>query len=206
MSNLRTLSEVIGEEEFDKQILPHVIALSTDKIWRVKLALIQFIPQLAGFLDKNLFKERLEPVVLTLMADTVFQIREDAASLLLSLKEDKAPFNQDWLEECLEQKAREFHGHEKFSIRIQTIFLILRVANNVSQRYLNEKLLPFAFKLAEDPVPNIRFNFAKMVDQIYSKMTASNQKKAEDTLKQMIENEKVDFDVKYFAEKALKGI
>ena len=37
-------------------------------------------------------------------------------------------------------------------------------------------------------------------------MTASNQKKAEDTLKQMIDNEKVDFDVKYFAERALKSI
>lgn len=44
MSHLRTLSDVIGPEEFDKQILPYVIALSTDKIWRVKLALIAFIP------------------------------------------------------------------------------------------------------------------------------------------------------------------
>lgn len=93
MSHLRKLSEVIGPDEFDKQILPHVIALATDKIWRVKLALISFIPQLFTFLDKNLFKERLEPVVLSLMADSVFQIREEAAALLLNLKEDRAPFD-----------------------------------------------------------------------------------------------------------------
>ena len=115
MSHLRTLSDVIGSDEFDKQILPHVIALSTDKIWRVKLALISFIPQLFSFLDKNLFKERLEPVVLSLMADSVFQIREEAASLLLNLKEERAPFDQQWLEDSLEAKSREFQGHEKFA-------------------------------------------------------------------------------------------
>ncbi len=72
MSHLRTLTEVIGTEEFDKQIIPHLVALASDKIWRVKLALINFIPKLEEFLDKQLFKERLESVVLSLMSDTVF--------------------------------------------------------------------------------------------------------------------------------------
>jgi serine/threonine-protein phosphatase 2A regulatory subunit A len=72
MSHLRTLTEVIGTEEFDKQIIPHLVALASDKIWRVKLALINFIPKLAEFIDKQLFKERLESVVLGLMSDTVF--------------------------------------------------------------------------------------------------------------------------------------
>ena len=42
------------------------------------------------------------------MADSVFQIREEAAALLLNLKEDRAPFDQQWLEDSLEAKAREF--------------------------------------------------------------------------------------------------
>jgi len=47
----------------------------------------------------------------------VFQIREEAISLLLTLKEDtkSSPFNQIWLEDLLESKAREFHTHEKFA-------------------------------------------------------------------------------------------
>jgi serine/threonine-protein phosphatase 2A regulatory subunit A len=84
--------------------------------------------------------------------------------------------------------------------------LILKVSGKVSPRCLNDRLLPFAFKLAEDPVPNIRFNFAKMVEQIFPKMHAANQRKAEEALKVMIENEKVDFDVKYYAERALKSL
>lgn len=80
------------------------------------------------------------------------------------------------------------------------------MASKVSARCLNDRLLPYAFKLAEDPVPNIRFNFSKMVEQLFPKMHGANQRKAEEALKVMIENEKVDFDVKYYAERALKTL
>ena len=78
MQHLRTLTEVIGQDEFDRNIIPQLTQLSTDKIWRVKLALINFMPELAQFLDTALFKDRLESVIMGLMSDTVFQIREEA--------------------------------------------------------------------------------------------------------------------------------
>jgi serine/threonine-protein phosphatase 2A regulatory subunit A len=115
MSHLKTLIEVIGQEEFDRQIIPSLIQLASDKIWRVKLALIQFIPSLAEFLDKTLFKERLESVILSLLSDPVFHIREEAVSLVLTLAQPGSPFTQQWLEDCLETKAREFHIHERFA-------------------------------------------------------------------------------------------
>jgi len=85
------------------------------------------MPELAQFLDTALFKDRLESVIMGLMSDTVFQIREEATQLLLLLKDkNKAggPFDQRWLQDSLEKKAREFHTHEKFAQRIQTLFLI----------------------------------------------------------------------------------
>ena len=86
------------------------------------------------------------------------------------------------------------------------MFLVQRVHEKVPQKYLNEKLMPYVLKLAEDPVPNIRFNFAKLIESIYSKLTPSNKMRSEDALKKMVENEKIDFDVKYYAEKALVSI
>lgn len=47
MSHLKELIEVIGTEEFDRHIIPQLVSLATDKIWRVKLALINFMPKLA---------------------------------------------------------------------------------------------------------------------------------------------------------------
>jgi hypothetical protein len=96
----------------------------------VKLELLRFLPSLATFVSESLFKERLlEPVILHLTGDSVFQIREEAVALLVKLREQQGEkpgslFTQAWLEECLENKAREFHIHEKFSLRIQTLFLI----------------------------------------------------------------------------------
>ena len=48
----------------------------------------------------------------------------------------------------------------------------MKVYNRVSPRFLNEKLVPMVLKLSEDPVPNIRFNFAKLVEQVYPKLTS----------------------------------
>jgi hypothetical protein len=42
--------------------------------------------------------------------------------------------------------------------------LVQKVAGKVDNNYLNERLFPLALKLSEDPVPNIRFNFAKLVE------------------------------------------
>lgn len=84
---------------------------------------------------------------------------------MIQLKEQgTGGFDQRWLQDSLETKAKEFHTHEKFAQRIHTLFLIQKVTGKVDNNYLNERLFPFALKLAEDPVPNIRFNFAKVVE------------------------------------------
>jgi hypothetical protein len=67
--------------------------------------------------------------------------------------------------------------------------MIQRVCAHVSPRFLNDKLLPFAIKLAEDPVPNIRFNFAKLVEQLYPQMADSNRRRCEEALRKMVETE-----------------
>lgn len=69
---MKALAEVIGDQEFDKQVIPAIIGLNNDKIWRVKLAVIQFIPLLADFIPQQLFKERLEPTVVGWLSDPVF--------------------------------------------------------------------------------------------------------------------------------------
>ena len=44
---------------------------------------------------------------------------------MVKLKEQgTGGFNQRWLEDALEAKAKEFYTHEKFAQRIHTIFLI----------------------------------------------------------------------------------
>ena len=60
-------------------------------------------------------------------------------------------------------------------------------------------------KLANDPVPNIRFNYAKTAPLIYKKLTNSNKMDCSSALKKMSEND-ADFDVKYYSSKAMAEI
>ena len=59
----------------------------------------------------------------------------------------------------------------------------------------------FMKKLADDPVPNIRFNFAKTTQLIHGKLTNSSKMKCSSLLKKLSESDS-DFDVKFYAAKA----
>ena len=76
----------------------------------------------------------------------------------------------------------------------------------VSDQFLNERMYKaYMKKLAEDPVPNIRFNFAKTAALIYHKLTNSNKMDCSGYLKKISEND-TDFDAKFYAAKALNDI
>ena len=60
-------------------------------------------------------------------------------------------------------------------------------------------------KLADDSVPNIKFNVSKTIEFVYPRLSNSNKDKCREVLTRM-EQEPTDFDVKYYAEKALKSI
>jgi serine/threonine-protein phosphatase 2A regulatory subunit A len=203
MQNMKNLAAVIGSDEIEKHIIPPILEMSNDKNWRVKLAIIEFIPLLCELIDKEVFKQKLEGVVLGWLADNVFQIREEAINTLMTLKDNL--FDLQWLEQLLEAKMEEFYAHQRFALRIHTLFIIQKSFDKVSKEFLNEKEFSYLQKLSEDPVPNIKFTVAKTLELIYSKLTNSNKVKCKDMLTKMLGSSE-DFDVKFYCEKALKAI
>ena len=123
---------------------------------------------------------------------------------LVKLKNES--FSLDWLERLLDTKMEEFHKHQTFAKRIHTLFVIQNVHSEVSDKFLNDRLYKqFMKKLADDPVPNIRFNFAKTAQLIYKKLSNSNKMDCTEALKKLQENDP-DFDVKYYAVKTLNSL
>ena len=49
----------------------------------------------------------------------------------------------------------------------------------MSKEFLNKYLMEVVLGLADDAVPNIRFNVCKTIDSFYSKMTPGNKIKSE---------------------------
>lgn len=61
---MKNIAHIIGSEEVDSHIIPAIVGLSNDKIWRVKLAIIEFIPMLSEFIDKEVFESKLIPLIM----------------------------------------------------------------------------------------------------------------------------------------------
>ncbi len=68
---------------------------------------------------------------------------------------------------------------------------------------MNDKLIPAIIGLYIDPVPNVRFNISKFLDEAKDIINDKNTEDAKTTLKNLAFNDPDD-DVKFFSKEALR--
>jgi|JI9StandDraft_2_1071091.scaffolds.fasta_scaffold72636_2 serine/threonine-protein phosphatase 2A regulatory subunit A len=106
MENLDKLAKVIDKNDIAEQILPKLLTLSNDKFWRVKLAVIQFLPKLSDILGAETFKEHVEPKLEAWMEDSIYEIREKTVKAIIDL--GKTLLSKEWTEAIFERKIKEY--------------------------------------------------------------------------------------------------
>ena len=84
ISNLDCVNEVIGIRELSQSLLPAIVELAEDNKWRVRLAIIEYMPLLAGQLGVEFFDEKLNALCMQWLVDHVFAIRFESSSFCLS--------------------------------------------------------------------------------------------------------------------------
>ena len=122
---------------------------------------MQFFPKLSEYIDKETFTQKIEPTLLGMIIDPVFMIREEASKTVIKLS--KTIFDHEWLQRVIELKLNELARHERFMLRIQTIHLINVMKDEFGSDYINQVFVQHLLTLAEDPVPNIRFNVSQAI-------------------------------------------
>ena len=55
VDNLEPLFKVLGEVSITEKLIPAIINLSNDKTWRIRLAVVQFIPKMAKYVNREMF-------------------------------------------------------------------------------------------------------------------------------------------------------
>ncbi|ELW48894.1 Serine/threonine-protein phosphatase 2A 65 kDa regulatory subunit A alpha isoform [Tupaia chinensis] len=85
ISNLDCVNEVIGIRQLSQSLLPAIVELAEDAKWRVRLAIIEYMPLLAGQLGVEFFDEKLNSLCMAWLVDHVYAIREAATSNLKKL-------------------------------------------------------------------------------------------------------------------------
>ena len=167
---------VIGIELLSQSLLPAIVQLAEDKQWRVRLAIIEYIPLLASQLGVQFFDEKLSQLCMSWLGDTVFSIREAATQNLRKLTE---VFGVEWAREAIIPKVMAMGEHPNYLYRMTTCFAISvglihllwfalslthclqTIAPAISVSVIERSVLPMMVKLVSDDIPNIRFNVAK---------------------------------------------
>ena len=73
ISKLSDLNQVIGVDLLSQSLFPAVVDLAEDKQWRVRLAIIDYIPLLAEQLGVQFFNEKLAMLCMTWLGDSGIQ-------------------------------------------------------------------------------------------------------------------------------------
>ena len=203
IENLEPLIRVLSAGPINEKLIPALINLAQDKIWRIRLAAVQFFPRLSEYIDRETFTQKVEPTLLGMMIDPVFMIREESTRTIIKLS--KSIYDDAWLERVVVNKLEELVRHERFMLRIQTIHLVNQIIGEVDADFMNQAVLQNLLILAEDQVPNIRFNVSKCISGIYQNLSPANKERAQQALEKMASSD-TDFDSKYFAQKTLEAV
>ena len=68
ISNLDCVNEVIGIRQLSQSLLPAIVELAEDAKWRVRLAIIEYMPLLAGQLVRHVLHTALKSDVSKLLS------------------------------------------------------------------------------------------------------------------------------------------
>ncbi|CCH61280.1 hypothetical protein TBLA_0E02270 [Henningerozyma blattae CBS 6284] len=208
IGNLKVVNEVLGINMLSESLLPAITELAKDINWRVRIAIIDYIPVLAEQLGVQFFDQQLSDLCLSWLWDTVYSIREAAIKNLRKLTEI---FGSDWCSQEIISRLLKFDSQllENFVYRFTLLTALTTLVPVVSLEVVTEQILPFISHLADDAVPNIRFNVAKSYAIIIESLVKSGKKEylelADNKIMPSLEKltDDNDVDVKYFANQSI---
>ena len=85
ISKLDDVNRVVGLKMLSQSLIPAIVELSSDKQWRVRLAIIDFVPLLAKQLGPDFFGAELLSLCTKWLTDSVCSIRDAATTNLCKL-------------------------------------------------------------------------------------------------------------------------
>uniref|UniRef100_A0A665UMQ9 Serine/threonine-protein phosphatase 2A 65 kDa regulatory subunit A beta isoform n=1 Tax=Echeneis naucrates TaxID=173247 RepID=A0A665UMQ9_ECHNA len=202
ISNLDCVNEVIGIRQLSQSLLPAIVELAEDAKWRVRLAIIEYMPLLAGQLGVEFFDEKLNTLCMAWLIDHVYAIREAATCNLMKLVEK---FGAEWAQNTIVPKVLGMANDPNYLHRMTTLFCINVIVHCCGYPYreiTTKQMLPVVLKMSNDQVANVRFNVAKSLQKIGPVLDSNAlQTEVKPVLEKLASD--TDMDVKYFAQEAI---
>jgi len=161
----------------------------------------QLLPLLAAQLGAAFFDDKLSAMCIGWLRDCVYAIREAAITNLRKLID---VFGVEWGLQHVVPQVLEAHTHTNYLYRMTVLYAIVSMAPAVGPTVVASTLLPMTLHLANDAVPNVRFNAAKTLRQLTPMIEPGLLiERVKPCLTTLADDP--DADVSYFAVQALQG-
>ena len=145
ISHLEAGNRIIGMDLLSQSLLPAIHELASDRQWRVRLAIIEYIPLLAAQMGSDIFNEKLSELCIGFLGDPVFSIRE-AATLNLKNLTDK--FGLEWALATILPKVFNMHTDTNYLCRMTSLNAVKVLCPTFTSNALKETMLPLVLQLA----------------------------------------------------------
>jgi len=104
-----------------QSLLPAIVELAEDSKWRVRLAIIEYMPLLAGQLGVEIFNEKLNAICMSWLIDHVYAIREAAT---VNLKRLVEKFGPEWAQNTVIPRVLAMSRDPNYLHRLTCLFCI----------------------------------------------------------------------------------
>ncbi|MCQ2818572.1 MAG: hypothetical protein MJ252_14990 [archaeon] len=160
IKGLEDLNKVIKIDEIVQSIIPSIIDINSNKSWRIRIQIMEVIPTLSKLLDKNVFLDKIFVLCIPSLTDPVFAIREAACKLIKDLYPE---FMSSDFDTKICDKLKEMSVNSSYLVRNTAALFILGFCDeekDIYQKFVEDKLSQFVFKLSKDKISNVRMNCA----------------------------------------------
>jgi len=164
IKNLECLSSVVSIDVLSQSLLPSIKELGKDRNWRVRLAIINAMPDLARYLGEAKFTAELSSLFSTWLMDPVFSVRDALAASFHPVCET---LGLQWSVVNIIPQLQVCLDHKNYLYRISAMMSARSLAEAAGAEFIDTHLVPMVVRLTSDPVPNVRFNAAKTIKAMH---------------------------------------
>lgn len=166
-------TQVIGIELLSQSLLPAIVHLAEDRQWRVRLAIIEYIPLLAAQLGQDYFEERLSDMCMSWLADNVYSIRGRNGGLLqfvglrlltscyvrqlwssaeaatINLRKLTESFGVEWARTNIIPRILAMHSNANYLHRLTSLHAVRVLCEAMNAETIQTLMIPLAVELAQ---------------------------------------------------------
>jgi serine/threonine-protein phosphatase 2A regulatory subunit A len=166
-NGLIKVASVVGPDVLSPTFLSTLTSMSKEGQWRVRMAVFELIGEMSKLFAKDVFQKHLEALFMSYLNNTAASVRDMGVR---KAKELADKYKGDWIITTFIPKVVETYNIDKqgYNYRMCCLQSLLQILPHLSKDQTASLVIPIFAKAMKDPIPNVRFTVAKILQKAKS--------------------------------------